>query len=291
MKYTVLIFLFITFRTAAQELNCKVDVNYQNLPVNNRELLADFTDVVQNYMNTTRFTNEDWAQKIDCSLSIFFTGAGSDVDYSAQVVVVSQRPVFRSVKNSLMLTINDSQWQFRYERGQALYYNLSVFDPLTSLLDFYALIIIGMDLDTFSEFGGTQYFRRAQDIVNLGARSNSNFGWLSSSSTYSRWGLINDILSEKYAEFRSAIFDYHYGLDLFNQNRLIGQQNMVKLVNVLWDLYQKSGSINSVYIRTFFDAKNGEIIEYLTGYSDMEVFSKLKKIDPPHSARYDAVMP
>ena len=56
--------------------------------------------VIENYMNTTRFTNEDWGQKIDCSMSIFFTSAGSDVDYSAQIVIVSQRPIYRSTNNS-----------------------------------------------------------------------------------------------------------------------------------------------------------------------------------------------
>ncbi len=56
-------------------------------------------------------------------------------------------------------------------------------------------------------------------------------------------------------------------------------------------MYQKTGSITSVYVRTFFDAKFGEIVDLLKFYPDSEIFSKLKKIDPPHTAKYDAVMP
>jgi len=243
-------------------------------------------------MNTTRFTNEDWAEKIDCSISIFFISAGSDIDYSAQIVVVSQRPIYQSTNNSPILTVNDGQWQFKYQKGQAMYPNQTTFDPLTSFLDFYAMIIIGMDADTFEEFGGTPYLKRAQDIVNLGATSGSNFGWLSSSSVYSRWGLVNDILSEKYAKFRSAIFDYHqYGIDSFNKNEETAYQNIKHLIDVLWEMYEKAGSINSVYVKTFFDAKNGEIIEYVKSKPDSELFARLKKIDPPHSSKYDAVMP
>ena len=275
----------------AQELNCRVEINYESLPVNNRELLADFSGVIENYMNTTRFTSEDYVQKIDCSLNIFFTGASSDIDYSAQIVVVSQRPIYQSTDNSPILTVNDGQWQFKYQRGQALYPNQTTFDPLTSFLDYYAMIIIGMDNDTFEQFGGTPYFKRAQDIVNLGATSGSNLGWLSSSSVYSRWGLINDILSERYSAFRGAIFDYHYGIDIYAQNKQLGQQKIVQLIDVLWDMYQKSGSINSVYVRTFFDAKSGEIIDRLRDYPDTEIFVKLKKIDPPHSAKYDELSP
>ena len=291
MKYTLIIFLLFNITILAQELNCRVDVNYESLPVNNRELLADFSSVIENYMNSTRFTSEDYAQKIDCSLTIFFIGTSSDVDYSAQIVVVSQRPIYQSTDNSPILTVNDGQWQFKYQRGQALYSNQATFDPLTSFLDYYALIIIGMDEDTWEPLGGTTRFKRAGDIVNLGASSGSSLGWLSSSSVYSRWGLVNDILSERYAAFRNAIFDYHYGIDIFAENKKLGQQKIVQLINVLWDMYQKSGSLNSVYVRTFFDAKSGEIIDRLRDYPDTEIFAKLKKIDPPHSAKYDSVIP
>lgn len=291
MKRTLFIFLLLPAIVMAQELNCKVDVNFQSLPVNNRELLTEFASVIENYMSNTRFTNVDWGQKIDCSMSIFFTGASSDIDYTAQIVIVSQRPVFKSTKNSAVLTINDGLWQFRYQKGQALYPNQTSFDPLTSFLDYYANIIIGMDSDTFEPSGGTVYFKRAQDIVNLGSGSSSNAGWQSSSAVYSRWGLVNDILSATYSFFRNSIFDYHYGLDTLSTNKQIGQQKMASLVNVLWIMYQKLGSINSVYVRTFFDAKHGEIIECLRDYPDPEIFIKLKKIDPPHSSKYDAAMP
>ncbi len=288
MKYTILFFLFFSFATIAQELNCKVEVNYQNLPVNNRELLTDFGAVIESYLNNNRYTNEDYNQKIDCSVSIFFTGASSDVDYSAQIVIISQRPIYQSTNNSPILTVNDGQWQFKYQKGQALYANQTSFDPLTSFLDYYAMIIIGMDMDTFEPLGGTIYFKRAQDIVNLGANSGSSLGWQSSSSVYNRWGLVNEILSTTYSFFRNSIFDYHYGLDIYQQNKELGQQKIAALVNVLWIMYEKLGSLNSVYVRTFFDSKSGEIIDYLRDYPDKEIFIKLKKIDPPHSSKYDA---
>ena len=291
MKYTLIIFLLFNITILSQELNCRVDVNFESLPVNNRDLLSDFASVIENYLNTTRYTNEDWGQKIDCSMSIFFTGASSDIDYSAQIVVVSQRPIYQSTNNSPILTVNDGQWQFKYQKGQALYANQTTFDPLTSFLDYYAFIIIGMDVDTFEPLGGTPYFKRAQDIVNLGASSGANLGWLSSSSTYSRWGLVNEILSTTYSFLRNSIFDYHYGIDIFAQNKQLGQEKILSLVDVLWIMYQKLGNINSVFVRTFFDAKSGEIIDHLRDYPDPELFSKLKKIDPPHSAKYDELIP
>jgi len=292
MKKIFLTLLLISSYNYSQELNCTVIVNYQNVPVKNRELLIDFKNVVENYMNTTRFTNVNWdGDKIDCSLNIFFTSAGSDVDYGAQIVVVSQRPVYQSTRNSALLTLNDGAWSFKYEVGQSMYANLDAFDPLTSILDFYALVIIGFDMDTWEEFGGTPYFAKAFDIVNLASTSNYKTGWLPNNQIYSRWGLVSDAQNEKYAAFRSAIFDYHYGIDIYAQNKEVGQAKIVELIDVIYDLYERTGLVKSVLIQTFFNAKYGEITDHLKDYPDKTVFTKLKQIDPSHAGRYDLVAP
>ena len=292
MKKIFLMLLLISSYNYSQELNCNVIVNYQNVPVKNRELLVDFKNVVENYINTTRFTDINWdGDKIDCSLNIFFTSAGSDVNYGAQIVVVSQRPVYQSTRNSALLTLNDGEWSFKYEVGQSMYANLDAFDPLTSLLDFYALIIIGFDMDTWEEFGGTPYFKKAFDIVNLASTSNNKTGWQPSNKIHSRWGLVSDALNEKYAAFRSAIFDYHYGIDIFAQNKKVGQAKIVELIDVLYDLFERTGIMKSVIVQTFFNAKFGEITDHLKDYPDKTIFTKLKKIDPSHAGRYDLASP
>jgi len=290
MKYFYILLIAIANLSIAQELNCKVIVNYEGLPAQNREILTDFGGVIENYMNTTQFTNEPWdGQKIDCSLNIFFTSASGDNDYNAQVVVVSTRPIYKSIRQSPMLTINDPSWSFRYIRNQALYSNQSSFDPISSFLDFYANIIIGFDWDTWAELGGTKYFKKAFDIVNFGANSSKKTGWERSIANYSRWGLCEDLLNDKYRPFREAYFVYHYGVDEYQINKTDAQQKIVNMINVLFNMKTKS-DINSVLIRTFFDAKNGEIIQLLRGYPDPTTFEKLKKIDPPHSGKYDELI-
>ena len=292
MKKTILVFFLFTLPVLSQELNCSVIVNYENLPGKNRDLLTGFADVVENYMNTTRFTDLNWdGQKIDCSLNIFFTSASSDVDYGAQIVVVSQRPVYQSTRNSPMLTINDASWSFQYEVGKSMYANLDAFDPLTSLLDYYALIIIGFDMDTWEEYGGSPFFKKAFDILNLANSTKFKAGWVTSTDSYSRWGLVSDLTNDKYSAFRSSIFDYHYGIDIFKQNPEIGQAKIVSLIDVLYKMYERDGLIKSVFVKTFFDAKYGEITDHLRGYQDLSVFGKLIKVDPPHAAKYSEIIP
>lgn len=275
----------------SQELNCTVTVNFEGLAVNYREKLADFAGVIENYMNSTQFTGEAWdGQKIDCSLNIFFTSASGETEYAAQVVIVSTRPIFRSTRQSPMITISDANWSFKYEINQALYANQATFDPLTSFLDFYANIIIGFDWETWAELGGTPYFKRASDIVNLSIGSSYSNGWEQNSSSYSKWGLCNDLLNDKYRAFRESYFVYHYAVDEFQIRKKDAQDKVVSLVSVLEDMQKKVGINNSVLIKQFFDVKNGEIIELLKDYPEISVFQRLKKVDPPHAAKYDEMI-
>ncbi len=287
MKSLIFFIFLLTSAAYSQELNCKVIVNYESIPVVNRELLSDFAQTIENYLNKTRFTDKWDGDKIDCTFNIFFVGASSDINYSAQAVITSQRLIYKSPKNSLMLSINDGQWSFVYEKNQTLYATQSIFEPLTSFLDYYAYIIIGFDMDSYDELAGTPFFTKAFDIVNLGASSGFRTGWEKSSSSYSRRGLVEDLLNEKYRPFREAYFNYHYnGLDIFSEKKSIGMKNIIKLIDVL-EVLRSKVDINSVLIKTFFDAKSGEIIECLKTYPDKSIFKKLKKIDPSRGLKYD----
>ncbi len=266
-------------------------INYEALPVVNREKLRDFAEIVENYLNSTTFTNENFdGEKIECVLNIYFTGSSSDVNYNAQLFVGSRRPVYKSQKNSPMLTIMDNNWSFIYERGQSIYQSQSVYDPITSFLDFYALMIIAYDMDSFEEMSGTIYYSKAFDIVNLGEASRFSNGWQKTTGSYSRRGLVEDLLNEKYRPFRESFYYYHYnGIDLYTTKKTEAQKNIAALVTTL-DQMRSKIDINSILIKTFFDAKHGEIIEYLSDYPDQQLFNILKKIDPPHASKYDEAM-
>ncbi|NWF50765.1 MAG: DUF4835 family protein [Ignavibacteriaceae bacterium] len=286
-KLTVFLIVIFSGISLAQELNCKVLVNYENLSVSSREKLVNFASVVEDYMNKTKFSPEEWeGEKIECTLNIFFLSASGEVNYSAQVVVVSQRPIYKSINNSPILTINDPQWSFTFQEGQALYSGQSTFDPLTGFLDYYANLIIGMDWDTWEKLSGTQYFSKAFDIVNLGAASQFSAGWEKNSNTYSRRGIVEDLLNDKFRQFREAIYEYHLGVDAFDVYRDIAMQKIVSLVTTL-DAMKSKIDINSVLVRVFFDAKSGEITDKLKLYPDKNIFKTLKKIDPSHASKYD----
>jgi len=290
MKFILGLLALLTFSLKAQELQATVTVQYENLPVINKESLVNFAQTVQDYLNSNRFSGATWNNpKIKCTFTIFFLSAADETSYLAQVFVGSQRPVYNSTKNSPMLTILDNNWSFNYEKNQALYFNPLVNNSITSFLDYYAFLILGMDNDSWEQMSGTPFFSKALDIVYISLSSKNSKGWDKSSGTYNRRDVVEDILNERYRPFREAISEYHYGIDLFEVNKNNGQKKIVSLINVLQALKSKI-DLRSIFIKVFFDAKYQEIIEYLKDYPDKSIFKSLKEIDPPHAGKYDEII-
>jgi len=274
-----------------QELQVKVTADFTNLPAYNKSVLANFADNIQSYLNNNRFTGQNWdSEKIQCTMNIFFISGNDQNVYTAQVFVSSQRPIYKSTRNSLMLRILDGSWNFNYEKNMSFNFSPSTFNSVLSFLDFYAYLILGMDSDSYQVLSGTPFYNKAFEIVTMGEASSFSKGWEKNSTGYNRRGLMDDILSETYRPFRETIFDYHYnGVDMYTQNKDAAQKSINKMVLAL-ETIRKKFEGKSIFMSTFFEAKYAEIIEYMKDYNDADFFKKLKKIDPPHAAKYEEAM-
>ncbi|HEX2982380.1 MAG TPA: DUF4835 family protein, partial [Ignavibacteriales bacterium] len=68
MKKFITLLLFLPYLLQAQELNAKVSVNYEKLPVINKDYLNNFGQYIEDYLNNNRFTDQKWdSEKIKCS--------------------------------------------------------------------------------------------------------------------------------------------------------------------------------------------------------------------------------
>lgn len=283
----VCLILFSISTIYSQELEATVQINTEQLSSVYKENLTVFKMQIEDYLNNTKFTGENWEwPRIKCNFNMFFTAGTGEVNYSAQVVINSSRLVEGTENRSLMLNIMDNKWSFRYEKNQSIYYEPTVFDPLTSFLDFYGLVIIGMDADSFEPFAGTTYFQEAMRISILGGSRGYNDSWGPSSSSYNKRGFVEDATSAGFQTFRNDIFNYHYnGIDVFYRDRDEAYKSFVKLIDNLAKL-KKMTNRRSPFINSFFDAKSGELISYLEDYEDRTIFTKLIKIDPAHTTKY-----
>lgn len=282
----ILAFLFAGY-IAAQELNAKVTINTEKLESLGKDNLEDFAQILQDYLNNNKFTGDDWqGERIECNFQLFFTSS-SENTYNAQAVITSSRDVYNSETKSLMLKVQDNNISFNYEKNQSMYFNPSEFNPLVSLLDYYAFLIIGLDMDSYQPLAGNEFYTKASDIAILGSNSTFSKGWAIETSAYNKRGLVDDLLRSNFHQFRIDFYDYHYnGLDLMADDKTEGTKNIVKLINDLDGIYDKIGRMN-LLLKVFFDTKHKEIYANLKDYPDKSIFKLLKKIDPTHISTYE----
>jgi hypothetical protein len=288
MKKIIFTVIFlISIVNFAQELNAKVTINTEQLQTLGRDNLENFDKVVEAYLNNNKFTDGDWeGELINCNFSIFFTSS-TDNTYNAQVVVTSQRPIYNSDIVSLMIKIQDTNMSFNYEKNSSLYFSPSEFDPLLSFLNYYAYLIIGMDMDSYQPLGGNDCFNKASDIAVLGSNSAFSKGWALATNTFNKRGLAEDLLRSNFQQFRIDLYDYYYnGLDIMSEDKEEATKNFVKLVKNLDGIYNQISRMN-LLMKVFFDTKHKELYTYLKDNPDKSVLQILKKIDPSHISTYE----
>jgi hypothetical protein len=271
---------------SAQTVDATVQVNYEAVASTNKERLRNFENDVRDYISNYNWGPGSADEKIKCTLNIFIQSVTGEDQYSAQIFVGSQRPLYKSAQNTAVVRIFDESWEFNYVRGIPLNHNPYTFNSLTSLLDFYMYLIVGYDYDTYDDLSGTPLFQKASDIASLG-RSSGQKGWQQSTTGYSRAQLINELLSPTYAPVREASWLYHFaGLDSLALDKEAAYRNIIAAMEKIKGVKQKADPRNLV-IKAFFEAKAKELADVFIGYPDPKVYDLLVTVDPAHQSAYE----
>lgn len=289
----VIFFLFSIANVVSQELNATVSVNFQQVANGNPQLFKNLETQVKEFLNTTKWTTKEFTdvEKIECNFFINVNSFGSNT-FEATLQVQSSRPVFNSTLSSPILNINDKNFTFRFIEFENLIYDQNSFNSnLVSVLAFYANVIIGMDQDSFSELGGTEYYQIASNIVNV-AQTSGYKGWnQSEGNNNNRNFLISDILSNTFSPFRLSLYQYHrLGLDTMAEDVKKGKEGVVKAINVLAEVQKVRP--NALLTRTFFDAKTDEIVSIFSGGPRIDVvplLETLNRISPLNSQKWSNI--
>lgn len=295
MRFLVLsIFVFLTSSSIAQELNCRVIVNAQQVETTERAIFQEMETEFAKFLNNTKWTNDTFKDEeiINCNLIINISDMPSIGIFSATVQVVSSRPVYGTNYESVLLNFADRDWNFEFVQSQPIRFNENTFtNNISSLLAFYAYVIIGMDYDSFSELGGNPHYERAFNIVNNAQQSNFK-GWQQFNSVRNRYWLIENLRNPQLEGIRKALYSYHRdGLDIMAEEKDQAEGNILSALSEV----QKANRARprSILTITFMDAKNTELIK-LFGESSLakrrQAYNLLNSIDPARSDDYKALI-
>ena len=286
----VLLLLILLFFQASpapgQDVDCDIQVNYEQVATTNKDLLQNFTNDVKTYVNNYKWRTENVDDKLKCTLQIFVKGVTGENTYTAQAFVGSSRPIFGQDKSTGVVRIFDESWDFTYIRSQPLNHNIYEYDNLTSFLDYYMYLLLGFDDDTYDKLAGTKKFQLAADIASMG-RSSGDKGWQLSTGSFNRTQLIEEILNPKFEAVRLAIWSYHYtGLDSLAFNPEPAYRRMLSAVRNIGNTRSQVDPRN-LFIRVFFDTKYKELADVFQGYADQMAFGILESADPGHVQAYE----
>ncbi len=300
MRIIILLGLLLVsvFRMNAQELNCQVSIISDarlELTTVDQEMITELENTIYEFMNNTQWTKDKFTveERINCNIQLQINEVPVTGTFSGSLQIQSSRPAFNSSYNTTVFNCQDDDIRFTYSRGAALLYAPNQYrDELSSVLAFYAYYIIGMDYDSFSSRGGTDYFTTAQEIVT-NAQSSTATGWKSSDrGKNNRYWLVDNALHELFSPLRDCNYEYHRkGIDMLYEDKVAARSNIEAALSRLVKVTATRPS--SLNVLNFIQAKTNELKSM---YSDAEMKEKneivnlLKRIDPANSSKYQEIL-
>lgn len=292
-KFHLLLILFLLpLYSTAQEFNCTVSIDDQQLEGTSFEYVKQSLKTeIEGYINEYRWTEIEFEEQeqISCQVNIILTSGNQDYNFSAEAFFSARRPIYNSTTETSTLIVSDQSWQFSYPQGISLIHDELQFEALTGFVDYYMYLLLGYDFDSFSEYGGTEYFAKAQNVVDL-AQNASSVGWTRSSNNQrNRFTLISDLLNNNYQPLRKAFYTYHrLGLDTFTKSPEGARQQVLTALTEIQAAKRRSTS-NFLY-DLFFDTKNREIASIFIDADSgiqLQAYNILRETDQSHLNEYD----
>ena len=289
---TLLLALVLASNLSAQELNCKVEINSDQVEGTNKQTFTTLEEAINEYMNTNIFTNNQFAanEKIDCRL--FFTiKEYTDGKVSGDLQIQSSRPVYNSTYTTTLINFKDTKIDFNYQENEPLVFAADRMESqLTAILNFYAYLILALDYDSFSPHGGDPYFDRLKVIVQQ-AQSSGEAGWKAFEDTKNRSAVLAAFTDQSTQSLRDLLYDYHRrGLDEMSVSPDKGRANITEAMSVISNVY--SANPMSVGLSMFKDAKFDELVNiYSKANSDerTKVYNILQDVYPTEQDRLEKI--
>ena len=218
--------------TSAQELDAKIKINHSKVGVTDKNVFENLEQTLEQFVNERQWTALQFQKNERISVNINITVNKYDKTnglFECSALIQANRPVWGAQYSSVLYNNRDADFNFQFVEFDQLNFNEENIDnQLTALMAYYAYLIIGLDLDSFSPMGGTEILQRCMNLVN-NAQNLEFSGWKPYDNNRNRFALINDYLDEGMKAFRQLHYDYYRkGLDEMTTNVERGRTNITE---------------------------------------------------------------
>lgn len=231
---TLILMSGITLQAVAQELFAKVTINHNQIQGTDVSVFENLQQTLEQFINDRQWTNLQFQknERIVCNFNITVTkyDPSSNV-FTCNALIQANRPVYNSAYTSTLYNNKDNDFNFEFAQFDQLEYNDEIIDnQLTALIAYYAYLIIGLDLDSFSPMGGEDILQLCMNLTNNAQNLNYS-GWKAFDNSRNRFAIINDYLDGGMRPFRQLQYDYYRtGLDEMANNADRGRTNITTAI-------------------------------------------------------------
>ena len=214
----------------AQELQVKVNINHSKIQGTDASVFENLQQTIEQFMNERTWTELQFQknERIQANLNITVNKyIRNDNHFECTALIQANRPVYNSSYITTLYNNRDANFNFDFQQFDQLNFaEENIDNQLTALLAYYAMLLIGIDLDSFSPMGGTDVLQRCLVLVN-NAQNLGFPGWKSFEDNRNRFAIINDYLDEAMKPFRQLQYDYYRkGLDEMANNAERGRSEI-----------------------------------------------------------------
>ena len=214
--------LFCSGSLLAQELQATVNINHAQIQGTDNSIFDNLQTTLMQFLNDRKWTALQFQknERISCSFNITVNKYDRKTNtFSCKAIVQANRPVFNSSYTPTLYNNIDNNFDFEFAEFSQLDFNEEHIDnQLTALCAYYAYLIIGMNLDSFSPMGGTDILQQCLNVAN-NAQGLNFTGWKSFDDDRNRYAFINGYMDEALKPFRMLQYDYYRtGLDEMANN-------------------------------------------------------------------------
>ena len=264
----LLLALCISMKGHAQELEAKINFNTAKIGTTDKSVCENLKETLEQFFNERQWTDLQFQpnERIQCSFNITVNKYDKTSNlFECTALIQANRPVYNSQYTSVLYNNRDQNFNFEFAQFDQLNFTDETVDnQLTALFAYYAYLIIGLDLDSFSPMGGTDVLQRCFSLVNNA--QNLDFpGWKAFENSKNRFALINDYLDEGMKPFRQLQYDYYRkGFDEMASNAERGRNNITAALQE--DLKQaKENKPLSLLPQIWTDYKRDELANLYKG--------------------------
>lgn len=214
----------------AQELQATININHSQIQGTDNAVFDNLQNTLSQFVNERKWTNLQFQknERIACSFNITVTKYDRATNmFTCRAIIQANRPVYNSAYSTIIYNNTDNDFNFEFsEFNQLTFSDENVDNQLTALCAYYAYLIIGIDLDSFSPMGGEDILQRCMNVAN-NSQNLEYTGRKSFADSKNRYAIINDYIDEGMKTFRQLQYDYYRnGMDEMAQNPEKGRVNI-----------------------------------------------------------------